>query len=66
MFDDIIELLLHKKAALLDELEREFARRSEKIDRLLAECGYVEPVEAVETSEEEAVDSGIDKPVDIC
>lgn len=65
MFDDIIELLLHKKAALREELEREFALRSEKIDRMLTECGYVEPVEVVETSEEEIVEGVTNETVNI-
>ena len=42
MFEDVIELLLVKKANLREEIEREFAHRSAKIDKMLDECGYVE------------------------
>lgn len=44
-FEDVIELLLTKKANLREELEREFAERSAKIDELLNLAGYVPPVE---------------------
>lgn len=53
MFADIIEILLKKKETLREEIEREFALRSEKIDGLLALAGYEPPVEeAVEPTEE--------------
>lgn len=61
MFEDIIEILLNKKATLREEIEREFAARSEKIDGLLALAGYVPPAEEapeapeVEAAEAEAV-----------
>lgn len=59
MFQDIIELLLQKKADLREIIEREFAERSAKIDELLALAGYVEPVpeikEEVENAEETEV-----------
>lgn len=51
MFQDIIELLLQKKASLREEIEREFAERSAKIDELLALSGYVEPVPVEEVAE---------------
>lgn len=48
-FEDVVEVLLQKKANLREELEREFEKRSAKIDELLTACGYVEePVVAVE------------------
>lgn len=59
MFEDVIQMLLDKKANLREEIEREFAARSEKIDALLDMAGYVAPVEEeVEesTDEEPAVD----------
>ncbi len=46
-FDDVIELLLTKKANLREELEREYAERETKIDLLLEMAGYVPPVEEV-------------------
>lgn len=57
MFDDVIELLLGKKATLREELEREFAKREEKIDKLLYECGYVEPVAKAEEPAEEVAET---------
>ena len=48
MFEDVIEILLKKKAALREEIEREFAARENKIDELLALAGYVEPQEPAE------------------
>ena len=57
MFEDVIKLLLEKKATLREELEREFAERAQKIDNLLDACGYVEPVaEVVEATAEEIAD----------
>ena len=44
MFEDVINLLLMKKATLREEIEREFAIRLQKIDHMLNECGYVELV----------------------
>lgn len=41
----------------LQELEREFAERSQKIDNLLDACGYVEPVAEVEEPAEEVTES---------
>ena len=52
MFDDVIELLLGKKSTLREELEREFAKRAEKIDNLLDACGYVKPKVEDELPEE--------------
>lgn len=52
MFEDVIEVLLQKKAALRDELEREFTERSGKIDSMLALAGYVEPVAEPEKTED--------------
>ena len=49
-FDDVIELLLHKKANLRAELEREFADRAAKIDLLLDTAGYVPPEEENDNS----------------
>lgn len=40
---DIIDILLQKKATLREEIEREFRARSEKIEELLKLAGYVEP-----------------------
>lgn len=54
MFEDIIELLLQKKATLREELEREFAARSEKIDGLLTLAGYTPPTEDAVTPTDEA------------
>lgn len=51
-FDDVIELLLTKKASLREEIEREFAERAAKIDLLLEMAGYEPPVE--EVSDEQA------------
>lgn len=69
-FDDIIELLLHKKAVLREEIEREFALRSAKIDELLTAAGYVEPVappeavaEVAEIVAEIAPEQSADVPV---
>jgi hypothetical protein len=42
---DIIYLLLQKKADLRAEIEREFAARNQKIDALLDLAGYIPPVE---------------------
>lgn len=53
-FDDIIEMLLQKKATLREELEREFAERNAKIDGLLEMAGYVPPVEEAPEVAEEA------------
>lgn len=52
-FEDVIELLLTKKANLREELEREFAERSAKIDELLNLAGYVPPVEEVDETADE-------------
>lgn len=57
-FQDIIDSLLQKRAnlnaekearvaAALAAIDNEFAEQSAKIDLLLNECGYVEPVEEV-------------------
>lgn len=57
-FQDIIDSLLHKKANInaekearkaeaLAAIDNEYAEQSAKIDLLLNECGYVEPVEEV-------------------
>lgn len=46
-FDDVIELLLTKKAGLREEIEREFAERAAKIDLLLEMAGYEPPAEEV-------------------
>lgn len=64
MFEDIIEMLLQKKAILREEIEREFAERSAKIDDLLSLAGYVEPapvVEApvVEVAEDEVINEAV-------
>lgn len=48
MFNDVIELLLQKKANLRAEIEREFAVRAVKIDELLKLAGYVETVEVAD------------------
>ena len=45
MFDEIINLLLVKKS--------EYQAIVEKIDTLLAECGYEEPTETPETNVDE-------------
>lgn len=56
MFQDIIEILLEKKAnlnadkeakfnQLLAELDAEFAKREETINNMLNEAGYIAPVE---------------------
>lgn len=57
MFQDIIELLLQKKANLREELEREFAERSAKLDEMLSVAGYVEPVEETLEEAEEIADN---------
>ena len=57
MFEDVIKLLLEKKATLREEIEREFAARSQKIDKLLDECGYVEPIEEAEEPAEEVAET---------
>ena len=65
-FDDIIELLLQKKANLRDEIEREFAVRSAKIEELLTAAGYEPPVEqpeAVEDVVENAPEQSADEAV---
>lgn len=49
-FEDVIEILLKKKRDLRDEIEREFAARSEQIDELLNLAGYVEPTETVDAA----------------
>lgn len=57
-FQDIIDSLLQKRAnlnaekearvaAALAAIDNEFAEQSAKIDLLLNECGYAEPVEEV-------------------
>lgn len=63
MFQEIIDILLVKKAnlnadkeaelnAFMEELEMRFAEREAKINKMLDEAGYVEPVEeAVEEVE---------------
>lgn len=48
IFQDVIDILLKKKAELRAEIEREFAARSNKIDELLTLAGYEEPVPEVE------------------
>lgn len=53
-FEDIIEMLLQKKANLREELEREYAAREAKIDALLDMAGYVPPVVEVVQPEEAA------------
>lgn len=55
MFADIIEMLLQKKAALREEIEREFAARSAKIDALLDMAGYVEQPVVEQAADEVAV-----------
>lgn len=50
MFEEIINLLLQKKAGLREELEREFAERESKINALLEMAGYTPPV--VDTTEQ--------------
>lgn len=44
---DIIDMLLQKKADLREEIEREFAARNQKIDALLELAGYIPPVEEI-------------------
>lgn len=56
MFEDVIKLLLDKKATLREEIEREFEARSKKIDDLLDMAGYVPPVEEEPTDEEAPAD----------
>lgn len=64
MFEDIIKLLLEKKAnintdkeaelnAFVEELDAKYSEREEKINELLKGAGYVEPVEEVEEAVEE-------------
>lgn len=56
MFEDVINLLLEKKAninadkeaelnAFIEELDAKYSEREEKINELLKGAGYVEPVE---------------------
>lgn len=52
VFNDIIDILLQKKAALREEIEREFAERSQQIDELLFMAGYDPIQEVTETIEE--------------
>ena len=64
MFEDIIELLLQKKDTLREEIEREFAERSAKIDELLSLAGYVEPAPVeeapvVEVAEDRVIDEAV-------
>lgn len=54
MFEDIIEILLKKKETLREELEREYAARSEKIDGLLELAGYTPPDEDDDELDDEA------------
>lgn len=54
MFQDLIEILLQKRADLRAEIEREFAARSEKIDTLLIVAGYEFP------ADDEAVEEAVD------
>ena len=63
-FEDVIELLLTKKANLREELEREFAERSAKIDALLDMAGYVPPVE--EVTEEQAASEAETETETVC
>lgn len=51
---DIIDLLLQKKAGLREEIEREFAARNQKIDELLDLAGYIPPVEESAPTDEAA------------
>lgn len=60
-FQDVIEILLKKKADLRAQLEREFAERSNKIDELLTVAGYVEPVPVEEAPVE--VENGVQEGV---
>lgn len=53
-FEDIIEMLLQKKANLRDELEREYAAREAKIDALLDMAGYMRPAVAAVQPEDAA------------
>lgn len=65
---DVIDLLLQKKATLtadrdkkvagaIEKIELEFAERAEKIDELLTLAGYVEPLKEVaeEVTAEEVI-----------
>ena len=63
MFEEIIKILLEKKANLitdkeaekniiLSELDAKYAEREEQIAKLLDDAGYVEPVEEVSADEE--------------
>lgn len=67
MFEEIINILLDKKAnlnadkeaelnAFAQELDAKYAEREEQIQKLLDDAGYVEPVveEAIEETVEEA------------
>lgn len=71
MFNDIIELLLHKKAKLREEIEREFAVRAVKIDELLKLAGYVETVEVadeivnVEQPVEQPVEQSVEQTIEL-
>lgn len=62
MFDEIIEKLLTLKANLNAEkeqktleavksVEEEFSIRAVKIDKLLNECGYLEPAEEIQVTD---------------
>lgn len=66
MFNDVIELLLQKKANLRAEIEREFAVRAVKIDELLKLAGYVETVEVVDepTNIEQPVEEVNEQPTE--
>lgn len=67
MFQDVIEILLQKKVTLREEIEREYAERSQKIDALLEMAGYQEEVaEEVEETEEAQGEIGEEKflPID--
>lgn len=66
MFEEIIKILLDKKAnlnadkeaelnAFVEELDAKYSDREEQIDKLLADAGYVEPVEE-EVNNEEVVE----------
>ena len=59
MFEDLIVMLLEKKAQVNATLD--------KIDKLLAECGYVEPkVETVEVENQETVlEETLEQPTEL-
>ena len=57
-FDDIIEMLMQKKA----DAKAEYEARVAKIDELLSLAGYVEPVAVEESVVEEAVEI-VEEPV---